>query len=581
MSRRKRKKEQEDIGEKQIIKAWAEYSKILDYNKRKNIYADTRRNYNFYNGNHWEGLESGTIQPVMKNLIKLLVKDKISRILNNQLEPVYVNETTEQDLQEEGARAVGLLTILASKTWEMEKIHNKTIQALKDSCINSEGLLYLMTDKDSKGDVVVKAELLDKINVFYADEENDVLEDQDFIIVRQTVSKHKLMEQYPDLKEEDLVDEDEDDQASINDMSKEGTIDRVIVLTKFFKKKGKVWSEKSVKYKVLEEEANTGLTRYPIAHMLWERKKNDARGIGLVKSNIPNQIEYNRIMFRNSVIAAMYAYPKLIYNKDFIKNPKTLTEIGSPIAVEGSKDFIEDVNSIAKYLQPAPLSIDTYRQLDVLENGMREAESTGDLATADVNPERASGRAILAVQFESNQILNEQVENFKEFIENIARILLEIWIAYFKKGLTLHDPQGVRKPLHITNDLLKMLSINVRIEVTPKHPYDINIHNEVIDNLLVGGHIKLHEWVEALDDNASVNKKVLRDMLKRREAKDSQIAQMQEAVNMKNQMYAAQLKEQELAAQLASEQVQLEEEMELYELERGDFADEMSQMPTG
>lgn len=571
------KNEEEKVEEKQIIKTWKEYIGILDYNKRKNVFNDTKRNYNFYNGFHWEGLESGTIQPVMKNVIKLLVKDKTSRILNNQLEPVYVNETTSEDLQEEGTKAVNLLTLLASKTWEIEKIHSKTIQALKDSCINTEGLIYLTTDKDPKGDMVVKTELLDKINVFFSDEENDVIEDQDYIIVRQVISRHRIKELYPDLKEEDLVDEENEDDTSTNDMNKDGIAKRVIVLTKFFKKNGKVWSEKVIKYKVLEEEANTGLTRYPIAHMLWERKKNDARGIGLVQNNIANQIELNRIMFRNSIIATLYAYPKLVYNKRYIKNPKTLTEIGTPIGIEDSQDLAEDVNKIAKYLQPAPLSIDTYRQLDVLENGMREAESTGDLATADVNPERASGKAILAVQFESNQILNEQVENYKDFVENIARILLEIWITYFKKGLTLYDPTGNREPQHITNDLLRKLSINVRIEVIPKNPYDINVHNSAIDNLLMNGFINLEEWVEALDDNASVNKKILRKVIAARKAKEAQMMQMQEAVNMQNQMFAANLKEEELTAQLASEKVQMEEAMEMHELERG-MQDGMSQV---
>lgn len=572
-------KEDELLEQKGIVKTWDEYEKILEYNKRKNIYNDTRRNYNFYNGNHWENLNTGTIQPVMKNLIKLITKDKISRILNNQLEPVYVNETTDEDLQETGSRAVKLLTILASKTWEMEKIHLKAIQALKDSAINSEGLMFLYTEK-AKNDVVAKADLLDKTNVFYSDEENDVIEDQDYIIVRQVLSKAKFKVLFPNVTEEDLAvgeNKDKGDERSMNDMVSESITDRVILLTKFFKKDGKVWQEKVIKGKVVEEASNTGMTRYPIAHMLWERKKSDARGIGLVKPLIPNQIEYNNILFRNSILTTLYAYPKLVYNKKFIKNPDSLSAIGQPIAIEDSSGFAEDVNSIAKYLQPAPLSIDTYRQLEVLETGMREAESTGDLATADVNPERASGRAILAVQFESNQILNEQVENYKDFIENIARILLELWITYFKKGLTLYDPIGNVKPEHLTNDLLKKLSINVRIEVTPKDPYDINVHNQAIDNLLMSGLISLEEWVEALDDNASVDKKVLRKLIETRKAKEAEMMQVQEQVNMKNQMYAAKLKEEELMAQIIEEQTLYEEEVENHKLEKEMFIE--NEMP--
>lgn len=544
---------------------WQEYEKIKQYNQIKGMYEETKQNYNFYYGNHWEGVKTGNIEPIKKNLIKLVVKDKMSRILNHQLEPIFINKTYEEGLRDAGDRAVKLLTDLAQKIWEMEKIYNKGIEALKDSCINSEGLLYLyMLDNE------IKVELLDKVNVFYSNEENDVIEEQDFIIIRQIVDKNNLMKLYPDLTKEDFEMQDSEDSAvdgrSINPLSEFNTIKEIVVLTKFYKKEDTVWYIKSIKGKIIEEAKNTGLRMFPIIHMLWEKKKNDARGIGLVAPNIPNQIEYNKNLFKNALIQSMYAYPKPVINKRYVKNASSLMRVGEAILVEDSDNLVDDVKKMVTYLQPAPVSIDTYRSLQYLEDGLREAESTGDLATANVNPERASGRAILAVQNESNQILNEQVEHYKLFVETIARVLLDMWRTYFKSGLEIYNEE-LGQVEKIEKELLEALSIDVIIEVTPKSPYDINLHNQAIDNLLMSGLIELEEWVEALDENAPINKKALKKLIEERKKKQQQIMEMQEMVNRQNQEVEGQLRmEEELSGMLGEQVLNLEnQEMDAME----------------
>ena len=48
---------------------WALYEKGRNYHRRVGIYADTDRNYNFYNGNQWAGARLGDVEPVLKNFI--------------------------------------------------------------------------------------------------------------------------------------------------------------------------------------------------------------------------------------------------------------------------------------------------------------------------------------------------------------------------------------------------------------------------------------------------------------------------------------------------------------------------------
>ena len=67
----------------------------------------------------------------------------------------------------------------------------------------------------------------------------------------------------------------------------------------------------------------------------------------------------------------------------------------------------------------------------------RELSGSADIATGQINPERASGTAILAVRDAAALPLNEQSAHQKQFIEDIARIWLNMWIAYNPNGLVV------------------------------------------------------------------------------------------------------------------------------------------------
>ena len=72
-----------DLRDIQTTDVWNLYEIGQNYHRRTNIYSDTDKNYEFYNGNQWRGAKLGDVEPVQKNIIKPIVKDKVSVIHDN------------------------------------------------------------------------------------------------------------------------------------------------------------------------------------------------------------------------------------------------------------------------------------------------------------------------------------------------------------------------------------------------------------------------------------------------------------------------------------------------------------------
>jgi hypothetical protein len=145
----------------------------------------------------------------------------------------------------------------------------------------------------------------------------------------------------------------------------------------------------------------------------------------------------------------------------------------------------------------------------------RDLAGAGDTATGQVNPESASGRAILAVQQASQAPMTEQKESYKNFVEDIARIWLEYLIVYSENGVNMEekftDPttgeEGVRI-VNVPQTALQQLQAIVRIDVTPKGVYDKFAQEQTIENLLTQGFFapqmvgQLKTYAEVLDDDS-------------------------------------------------------------------------------
>ena len=504
-----------DIQEIKQTPIWTLYEKGRNYHRMTGIYVDTDRNYRMYNGNQWGGAKLGDVEPVQKNFIKPIVKYKCSVIHDNLYAIHYSSQNYEnREFREAAERYCDMLNRYAANVWERNKMDFKGRRITKDAAINDEGILYVNFDQEKMQPV---NEIVKKNDVYYGNENDDDIQSQPYILLRKRMPvvnaiELALMEGMSEDKTEFIIGDNDTFEES-GEAAKLELDDMVTVIYKMYKKDGTVHYAVSTRWCEIAKDKDTGLTLYPVAHFNWEEKEGSARGEGEVRYLIPNQIEVNKTEMRRVLTVKQQAYPMKVADKTKIANPSALHNVGSVIWTNSAT--VEDVHKIVGTVPPAQMSPDVVKLQEDLIQVTRDLAGAGDTATGNVNPESASGRAILAVQQASQAPMTEQKETYKNFIEDVARIWLEYLVVYSVEGIDMEeevtDPETGEETVQVTNgpqSALEQLQATVKIDVTPKSVYDKFAQEQTIENLMLQGFFtaqrvsELATYAEILDDDS-------------------------------------------------------------------------------
>ncbi len=534
-----------DIKELQQTDIWTLYEKGRNFHRLKGIYTDTDRNYRFYNGDQWGGAKLGDVEPVQKNFIKPIVKYKVSVIHDNLYAIVYSSQNfTNAEFSKEAERYTDMLNRYASRVWEAEAMDFKGRRVTKDSAINDEGIFYVDFDKEA---MMPKVEIIDKNDIYYGNENDDDIQSQPYILLRKRMPVINAVEFALGLglseEKTAFIIGDKDTFEQAGDSAKEEVDDMVTLVYKMYKKDGTVHFSIATRWIEIVEEEDTGLSLYPVAHFNWEEKKGSARGEGEVRYLIPNQIEVNRTEMRRVLTVKNQAYPQKVVDTSRVADLSTINTVGGMIKTNGQP--VDDVHKIVGTLTPAQMSPDVKQLQEDLINVTRELAGAGEVATGQVNPEDASGRAILAVQQASQSPMTEQKESFKKCIEDVARIWLEYLIVYSVDGIDLEeevtDPMTGEETIQVVNvpqTVLQQLQATVKVDVTPKSVYDRFAQEQTIENMLLQGLLtpqrvgELKIYAKLLDDDSVAPKTKILEAVEYIEEEQQKIAQMQAQAQM-------------------------------------------------
>ena len=571
-----------DLKEIKETPIWTLYEKGRNYHRMTGIYIDTDRNYRFYNGNQWDKAKLGDVEPVQKNFIKPIVKYKISVIHDNLYAIVYSSNNFENTaFREEAERYCDMLNRYASRVWEKDKMDFKGRRITKDSAINDEGIMYVYWDDEKKMPV---NEIVDKNDIYYGNENDDDIQSQPYILIKKRMPVVNaidlaLAEGLSEDKTQFIIGDNDTFEEAGEDAKLE--IDNMVtIIYKMYKKNGTVHFSVASRWVTIAEERDTGLSLYPIAHLNWEEKKGSARGEGEVRYLIPNQIEVNRTEVRRVLTVKYQAYPQKVVDTSKVSNPSALNTVGGTIKTNGQP--VDDVRKIVGTIPPAQMSPDVKQLQEDLINITRELAGAGETATGQVDPESASGRAILAVQQASQAPMTEQKESYKNFIEDLARIWLEFLIVNSADGITMEEEvtdeetgEETVQLVKVPQSALQQLQASVKIDITPKSVYDRFAQEQTIENLLLQGFFsaqrvgELEIYAKVLDDDSVAPKTKILEAIEYIKEEQERIALIQAEAHAMQQRANQFLMEDPdaQAEEIANAQAELEGEEEVIEAE--------------
>lgn len=473
-----------------------------------------------------------------------------------------------------------MLNGYAGRVWEKDKLDFKGRKITKDSAINDEGIIYVNFDTEK---MLPVNEIIKKNDIYYGNENDDDIQAQPYILLRKRMPvvnaiEFALSAGMSESKVEYIIGDNDNFEES-GEAAKEELDNMVTIVYKLYKENGTVRFSIATKWCDIAKDVDTGLSIYPIAHFNWEEKEGSARGEGEVRYLIPNQIEVNRTEVRRVLTVKYQAYPQKVVDVSKVVNPQALNTVGGTIKTNGQP--VEDVHKIVGTIPPAQMSPDVKQLQEDLIQVTRDLAGAGDTATGQVNPESASGRAILAVQQASQAPMTEQKESFKNFVEDLARIWLEYLIVHSVDGVNLEETvtdemtgEETIQLVNVPQSVLKELQATVKIDVTPKGAYDRYAQEMSLENLLNNGYFgqrmgELKVYVKLLPNDSVMPKAKLEQAVEEYEKEQRKIAMIEAQAQLMQQRAQQFLLEDPdgQAEQIADARAQLEEEAPEEEIE--------------
>ena len=542
---------------------WKKYEKCKKYAEKKNIVQRTEKNWNFYIGDQWKGLESGGETLPKFNFIKPTVQYKVSVVAQNAMTAVYSDMSMRDDLKD----VYDSLNKFWQQCWEKAKMNDSAWKLLKNAAVQGDAYTYW-----PDGDTLSPPQILPNTSVYLSDENIENIQEQRFIIVRErwdlAAVKKLAKENGVAAKDIALIEPDEEKENQI--YNKTEVEDKVTVLLYMEKdENGVVKTGRATETCVIEpldmkirkngnEEIIGKLEVYPIIPYVWESVPNSARGIGEVEQLIPNQLELNKTLARRSMAVKMGAYPRLAYDANAIDNPEDLDKVGAAIAVNGGG--AQSINQMIAYLNPANISSDALKLSDDLLQITKDLAGASDYALGNINPEQASGTAIIAVRDQAQVPLNEQTARYKQWVEDVSLLWMDLWIVFNENGISFEyeDEYGNVSPVTITQDQLRQLKPMVRIDVSPDNQWTKLAEQQSLDSMLQLDKITLEEYAEMTPENSSVPKQKLLQIIGKRKQQEQQMM-MQQQQMMQMQGGQSQIDPQIVLQELISQGVPEEE----------------------
>lgn len=536
---------------------WDEYQKGREYKSAIDLYDTVKMNENFYIGNQWEGVNAPDLPKPTLNILRRVVAFMCATLVSDDIAISFEAHDEDDDGKKLTAAAMGTMI---NRVMEFTRFRHKLRSCTRNAAVDGDMCLYVRFDENVetgqtvKGDI--RCEIIENINVMFGNPYTPEIEGQPYIIIaqRKTVEELKDEAEANGISESDrlLITADSDEEQ----MEKGDSDTLATKLIKFWMEDGQLWVSETVRDVAISKPKATPLTMYPLCWATWEDVKSSCHGQAAITGVIPNQIEINRIVACIVRSVHMNAFPKTIIDG---KKIKSWSE--KPGVVIKSENLgVNRIQDAVTSIKGGDVSPQAMELVSTLINLTRDFLGANDSVLGNIKPDNAT--AIIAAQQSSTMPLQLQKLKMYQFVEDFARICVDIMHGYYgEREVYLDDPvevkatditgvpvlDGAGKP--VMQEIKKILvnfgeynamNYHLNVDVGESSYFSELMQQQTMDNLLSQGLIAdLVTYLESVPRKYVRNKgKLVSDLKKQQEQMASMSVPAVEPPDLESQVQA-------------------------------------------
>lgn len=536
---------------KQVTTAWNDYQNGIAYQESIGLPKRVKECVDFFEGRQWAPVTKRTKalpRPVV-NIVKMIVRSKKSAMNNTPVRVVFEADTKEQDTEN--------FTRFADYIFKEMNIAEIDSRAILDAAIKGCYIYHFYWDKDARGrkantDGAVRCDLLDPRNVFFSNPAQIDEQKQKWIIIVTREEVESVKARADKGVDRDLIcsDEQEYNENTDSEKEQEGT-EMCTVLTRYFRKNGEVYCEKSTRRVVVnkafriapdyeaaakelgfseerEDAANTDspdkydsgenrgyrATLYPVVVGQYEKRERCIYGMSEVEGLIPNQKCVNFQIALEMLSTQLTAWPKWIAKPDALHGQDITNEPGQ-VLIDYCKTGVGIRQESGASMSGQPSAL-----VDSILSYTRTVSGSTEVMTGETTGANMSGAAIAQLQAQAQQPIEELRNSFWRIKEKQGKVLEQFFRLFYADGVQYSYKQY--NPLTKHEDSLPAyFNINdyANTEFTVVAKATTGTRSSVagditfLDNLLKAQAISITQYAEAYPDEALSDKEKYKRLL--------------------------------------------------------------------
>ena len=548
-----------------VTEIWKAYQEGLSYQGKIGIRENIPKYVDFFEGRQWPAATEATKnlpRPVV-NVVKMICRNKKAALLSVPVRLVYRADNKDANAK--------LFTDFAEYIQGEMRQKQLDKEAVTDGVIKGSYFYHYYWDSEAVGldghvDGAVRCELIDPLNIFFANPRELDEQKQQWIIISSRESVDAVRAKADkDVDPEDIT-ADEADSNPYKEQELDGS-ELCTVLTRYFRRDGRVYCEQATKKVVFKkawaiipskEKRQEELARlngeldgpnnalpdneykdnpsttewspslysgeakgvhelYPIVAGYYEKRQKCIYGLSEVEGIIPNQKAINFHIAMSLLNAQEMAWGKYIAMPNALKGQK-ISNVPGQVLI----DYSGTGNGIKKMseqsLHSMPLDI-----VNVLTELTRNMTGATEVMSGEALKSGMSGAAIAQLQAQAQKPIEELRESFWLVKEKQGMVLAQFFkhFYYFDKRFTYStlDADGKQTEADgaFNSALFEGINFSVTAEATQGTRSSVVSDVAMLDALLGKGAIDVKTYIEMYPESAIGNKSEIMRLMEARE----------------------------------------------------------------